>query len=205
MKKSLNLNGAKILKAVIVLLIVVMITGILVSSTIAKYTTSFTGSDTARVAKFSVSATGITAGAVDLFETSYGSTSVVTSSDTDNVVAPGTAGSVSISFTNDSEVPIALSGATLSETNLDSIPIVYSLDNVTYYAAGNSTLNSALSSALSGTLAAGASMGSPVVVYWKWVFYVDASGDATDTALGLDGTAEVTTTIEVTATQVASA
>jgi len=203
MKKSLNLNGAKILKIAVVLLIMTMITGILVSNTVAKYTTSFTGSDTARVAKFSVSATGITAGAVDLFQTSYGSSSVVTS--TDNVVAPGTAGSISISFTNNSEVPIALSGATLSETNIGSIPIVYSLDNVTYYAAGNSTLNSALSSAISGTLAAGASMGSPVVVYWKWVFYVDASGDVADTALGLAGTAQVTTTVAVTATQVASA
>lgn len=205
MKRNLNLNGTKVLKIAVVLLIMTMITGILVSNTVAKYTTSFTGSDTARVAKFSVSATGITAGSVALFATSYGTTSVVTSSGSDNVIAPGTAGQISISFTNDSEVPVALSGATLSETNVGSIPIVYSVDGTNYYAAGNSTLNSALSSAISGTLAAGASMGSPVVVYWKWVFYVDAAGDTADTTLGLAGTAEVETTIAVTASQVQSA
>lgn len=204
MKRNLNLNGTKVLKIAVVLLIMTMITGILVSNTVAKYTTSFTGSDTARVAKFSVSATGITTGSVALFATSYGSTAVVNGG-TDKVIAPGTTGSITIKFTNNSEVPVALSGVTLSETNADSIPIVYSVDGTNYYAAG-STLDAALSAALgTATIAVGASSSS-VNVNWKWVFYVNAAGDTADTAFGVDETpATVTTTIAVTASQVQSA
>jgi hypothetical protein len=204
MKRNLNLNGTKVLKIAVVLLIMTMITGILVSNTVAKYTTSFTGSDTARVAKFSVSATGITTGSVALFATSYGSTAVVNGG-TDKVIAPGTTGSIIIKFTNNSEVPVALSGVTLSETNADSIPIVYSVDGTNYYAAGPN-LNAALSAALgTATIAVGASSSS-VNLNWKWVFYVDAAGDTADTAFGVDTTpATVTTTIAVTASQVQSA
>lgn len=199
MEKKQRINGNKVLKIAVVLLIMTLLTGVLVSNTIAKYTTSFSGSDTARVAKFEVTATGINAGSVDLFAFTYGST--VTS--TENVVAPGASGNIQLVFENLSEVSVAVSSLTLTETNVGGVPIVYSVDGTNFYAAGNATLNTALATVLAQNLAPGAST-TAVNVYWKWVFYTDATQDSADTALGLDGTAQVTVTVSVKADQIAA-
>ena len=199
MEKKIKLNGNKVLKIAVVLLITAMLTGVLVSNTLAKYTTSFSGSDTARVAKFEVTSTGFNEGAVDLFDFTYGS--AVTS--TENVLAPGTSGSIELVFANASEVSIAVSSLTLSETNAAGVPIEYSVDNTNFYAAGDAALDSALASVLSETLAPGEST-SAVSVYWRWVFSSGAAQDAADTALGLAGTAQVTVTLSVKADQVAA-
>jgi len=199
MEKKIKLNGNKVLKIAVVLLITAMLTGVLVSNTLAKYTTSFSGSDTARVARFEVTTTGFNEGAVDLFDFTYGS--AVTS--TENVLAPGTSGSIELVFANASEVSVAVSSLTLSETNAAGVPIEYSVDNTNFYAAGDAALDSALASVLSETLAPGEST-SAVSVYWRWVFSSGAAQDAADTALGLAGTAQVTVTLSVKADQVAA-
>lgn len=199
MEKKIKLNGNKVFKIAVVLLITAMLTGVLVSNTLAKYTTSFSGSDTARVARFEVTSTGFNEGAVDLFDFTYGTS--VTS--TENVLAPGTSGSIELVFDNASEVSVAVSSLTLSETNAAGVPIEYSVDNTNFYAAGAAALDSALASVLSETLAPGEST-SAVSVYWRWVFSSGAAQDAADTALGLAGTAQVTVTLSVKADQVAA-
>lgn len=73
----------------------------LVSNTLAKYTTSDTGTDTARVAKWGVDV--VVNGAT--FATAYDGT--VESQTTDKVVAPGTAGNfASITVTGEPEVSV---------------------------------------------------------------------------------------------------
>ena len=59
----------KLVKIFLISLLIVMVGLILVSGTYAKYTTTFTGSDTATVAKFKVSS-NTTAGTFDLFKKS---------------------------------------------------------------------------------------------------------------------------------------
>lgn len=199
MEKKIRFNGNKVLKMAVVLLIVAMLTGVLVSNTLAKFTTSFNGSDTARVAKFEVTTTGFNEGSVDLFDFAYGSAV----SSTEKVIAPGTSGSIELVFANASEVSVAVSSLTLFETNVAGVPIQYSVDNTNFYDAGDVALDSALASVLNQTLAPGAST-SAVSVYWRWVFSNGAASDEFDTALGSDGTAEVTVTLSVKADQVAA-
>lgn len=72
------------------LLVAVLLTTCAISGTFAKYVTSDSSTDKARVAKWGVS---VVASGDDLFNTEYTDTTnglTVQSSDTDNVVAPGT-------------------------------------------------------------------------------------------------------------------
>ncbi len=72
------------------LLVAVLLTTCAISGTFAKYVTSDSSTDTARVAKWGVS---VVASGDDLFNTTYTDTTnglTVKSSDTDKVVAPGT-------------------------------------------------------------------------------------------------------------------
>lgn len=90
MKKNTMLRIAS------VLLVAVMMTTCAISGTFAKYVTSGTSQDEARVAKWGVEVTGY----ADMFKTEYDkndagftlSAKSVVSSDTDKLLAPGTAG-----------------------------------------------------------------------------------------------------------------
>lgn len=97
------------------LLIAVLLTTSIISGTLAKYTTSGSSTDTARVAKFGVTVTGTG----DAFKTSYAThdttyTGDVTVSSTDRVVAPGTSGS--------------LGGFTISGTPEVAVRVTYALN-----------------------------------------------------------------------------
>ena len=90
----------KTMRIASLLLVAVLMTTCIISGTYAKYVTSGTTSDTARVAKFGVTVTAEST----LFKTEYDvedgeyageGTLSVKSSDTDKVVAPGTAGNIS--------------------------------------------------------------------------------------------------------------
>ena len=76
-----------------VLLVAVLLSTCAIAGTYAKYTTSQTGSDSARVAKWGVN---INAGGAMFATSEAGSTvtKTVLSSDTDNVVAPGMTGNM---------------------------------------------------------------------------------------------------------------
>lgn len=76
-----------------VLLVAVLLTTCAISGTYAKYVTSATSSDSARVAYWGFS--GTTFSIEDLFSTTYTN---VKSNDTDDVIAPGTDGSATFSF-----------------------------------------------------------------------------------------------------------
>ncbi|MBR6564758.1 MAG: hypothetical protein IKK71_04915 [Clostridia bacterium] len=113
-----------------VLLVVVLLTTSVISGTFAKYVTSDTGSDTARVADWGVYAT-VTGNAFkteyDRTDTSYTNTSTtVVSSTDDKLVAPGTNGTFGgLALTGSPEVAtrvsfdgtvVDLTGWTLSDT-----------------------------------------------------------------------------------------
>ena len=96
----------KLVKVFLIALLIVMVGLILVSGTYAKYTTTFTGSDTATVAKFKVSS-NTTAGTFDLFKTAKEVDGTTADAEVVNgKVAPGTGGKFDIQLTNDSEVKV---------------------------------------------------------------------------------------------------
>ena len=188
----------KTMKMISITLLIVMIALILVSGTYAKYTSSATGSDSARVAKwaFNVGGTDIASNTFkfDLFKTIKDSDgneeNDVVSANGDKVIAPGTSGSFDISLENKSEVS-AKYGIVYTVTNEKNIPIKFSTDgqiwstDLAEVVADNETTKIA---AKNGT--------KTINIQWKWEF------DGDDTQLGKDGTATVTVKADVTATQI---
>ena len=83
----------KFMRAASGLLVAVLLTTCVISGTFAKYTTSSTGTDSARVAKWGFETASV--GLNDLFKTAYDQT---VQSDT-KVIAPGTKGEAKFSFT----------------------------------------------------------------------------------------------------------
>lgn len=95
------------------LLVAVLLTSSVISGTFAKYVTSETGTDTARVAKFGVkiTANGETfAKEYATHDTNYAGTIVKSVVSTDKVVAPGTSGAMaSMTLSGNPEVAIKVS------------------------------------------------------------------------------------------------
>ncbi|MEE0094948.1 MAG: hypothetical protein UEU47_00675 [Oscillospiraceae bacterium] len=83
----------KIMRLASALLVLTLMTTCAISSTFAKYTTSTTGGDKARVAYWGFDQGASTT--IDLFKTNYQN---VKSANTDDVVAPGTSGSAPFAF-----------------------------------------------------------------------------------------------------------
>ena len=197
----------KTMKMISITLLIVMIALILVSGTYAKYTSSATGSDSARVAKwaFNVGGTDIASNTFkfDLFKTIKDSDgneeNDVVSANGDKVIAPGTSGSFDISLENKSEVS-AKYGIKFTVTNTKSIPIQFSTD-------GNTWTDSLTNIAADDTKTKLAPNGTKTItVQWKWAYEdtnedTKETTDAKDLALGTAGTATITVSAEVTATQ----
>ena len=155
----------KLVKIFLISLLIVMVGLILVSGTYAKYTTKFTGSDTATVAKFKVSS-NTTAETFDLFKTAKEVDGTTADAEVVNgKVAPGTGGKFDIQLTNDSEVKVHYA-ISLKETNESNIPIEYSLDGTTYVTAANFASVSADDLAIGSTT----QQTKTVSVYWRWAF-----------------------------------
>lgn len=174
-----------------------------IAGTYAKYTSQITGSDTATVAKWKwtinnsvIDSAEDTTYTFNLFDTIKDSDG--TSSETDvasGKIAPGTSGSFDIDITNDSEVNATYAIA-FTEANANNVPIEYSTDGTTWVSSVNSMDVSTTN------IAMGASSAKKTV-YWRWVYYEDADGDATDTELGFAAntsaaTVQVTATVTVT-------
>ena len=176
----------KLVKIFLISLLIVMVGLILVSGTYAKYTTKFTGSDTATVAKFKVSS-NTTAETFDLFKTAKEVDGTTADAEVVNgKVAPGTGGKFDIQLTNDSEVKVHYA-ISLKETNESNIPIEYSLDGTTYVTAANFASVSADDLAIGSTT----QQTKTVSVYWRWAFegkdstnYTTTQTDTTDYTLG---------------------
>lgn len=192
----------KMMRAALAFLVVTMLTMSIVSGTFAKYVTSGSASDSARVAKFGVevSASG------NLYSTTYakgdntseGATLSVESSDTTNVVAPGTKSSgdgLKISVTGTPEVAVNIDfDVTATDIFLnDYYPVKYTLTKGGTALVTNGTL-AAVKTALEGALvskeyAAKSALDTTIgdlELTWEWDF--DDAGEGTydeqDTLLG---------------------
>lgn len=189
----------KTMKMISITLLLVMIALVLVSGTYAKYTSTATGSDSARVAKwaFKVGDTDITSNTFtfDLFKTIKDEDGTSDEDDVTGtkVIAPGTSGSFAIVLKNESEVS-AKYGIKYTVTNDNEIPVQFSTDGITW---SNSLTNVEASDTL--TKLAAKTGTETITVQWKWAY--DGT-DAKDLELGKDGTATISVSAEVTATQV---
>jgi len=218
------------------LLMAVVMTAYSVSGTYAKYTSTFTGSDSARVAKWAFKIGDITdtsaenAGTTftfDLFKTindtkdgnketdvKDGQANLAEGATGENIIAPGTQGSFTVALQNLSEVTAKYS-LELTETNAGNVPIEYSIDNgATWIIAtevdGVRTI--AFTGITDETLIMNAGADTTKTIQWRWAFegkdsenYTtgdNAQTDATDTTLGIGGTATVTVDAKVIVTQV---
>lgn len=181
---------------VVLLLAIVAIASYFVSGTYAKYTRAVSGSDTVKVAKFSVDASGLNKeqnATIDLFDTVK---EADLSANEENVlagkIAPGTGGEFTTTLTNKSEVDVK-AVITLKETsNTSNVPVEYSLDKTTWKSAKDITKEVELDYV--GKTSATTS--SDVTIYWRWAF---EGTDTADTALG-EATTAPTVTTQVTAT-----
>lgn len=206
-----------------VLMIAVLITTCVISATFAKYTTSTTGNDNARVAYW-----GFEAPATfdfELFANEYDGT--VVSADDENVVAPGTAKSASFAFLY---TPYAANSAITAP----EVDYVFTVDcaatgeygaldrNTNFYwtldGAGNYQTVAELIAAVellageadgsaeygAGDLPTAFTAGSSHTIGWAWNFGTgDVAADEADTIMGnADALDNVTITITITATQI---
>ena len=185
------------------LLIAVLATTCVISGTFAKYTSDFTGSSTARVAKWAftinegeMNATGNFN--FNLFEsvTAAGNNDEnVKDGVSENIIAPGTSGSFQITLVNKSEVT-ATYKVQLSETNAAGIPIEYSTNGSNWFSLED------FNDAQTATEIAMTNGQAIVTVHWRWAFNTSDDQNGKDTTLGWNGTATVKTTATITVTQV---
>lgn len=206
----------KTMKMILITLLIAMIALVLVSGTYAKYTSSASGSDTARVAKWSfiVGGNDIVAEntfTFDLFKTikdtdGKDETDVV-SANADRVIAPGTSGSFDLVLENKSETSAKYS-VTYTVTNTESIPVQFSVngtdwkDNIEELNISTSATDTKLD-ANNGT--------KTITIQWRWA-YENTKENATteekkatdekDMTLGKVGTAKLIVQADVTATQI---
>lgn len=194
-----------------VLLVAVLLSTCAIAGTYAKYVSTYTGDDTARVAVWAFEMDGekIVQNKFDfnLFDTVTnvnGSEETNVSEGTDEtIIAPGTAGSFAIKLKNASEVT-AKYKVTFTAENRNGIPIEYSLSNdqnATWY-KDVSELNMDEYTQLDIDETA-----DTITVYWRWTFAnpqdgTDDETDDYDTTLGEGGTAEVTVTATVNVEQI---
>lgn len=192
----------KTMKMILITLLIAMIALVLVSGTYAKYTSSASGSDTARVAKwsFNVGENDIVAKdtfTFDLFktitDTDEKTETDVVSANADKVIAPGTSGSFDLVLENKSETS-AKYGITYTVTNTASIPVQFSVNGKDW----TDNLANVVESDTDTKLAANNGT-KTITIQWKWAYDGD---DTTDVNLGKVGTAKLIVQADVTATQI---
>ena len=197
-----------------ILLVCVLLTTSVISGTFAKYTSTATASDTARVAKWSIEVNGTDIAVnnptitFDLFntvlDTNGGQKERNVAEGTDEtIIAPGTKGSFELKIENSSEVT-AKYAVDFSVTNVSGIPIQYSLDNSEWKMTIDDIDVTETQINMDET--------KTVKVYWKWAFESDnVSGnqqsDPIDTTLGIKAddmqtNPSITVSATITATQV---
>jgi len=207
-----------------VLLIMTLLSTSVISGTFAKYVSTASGEDKARVAKWdieytdninsqTVDITGNDTISFDLFNTIYevdASTAeehVAKGSDV-MIIAPGTGGKFVLTVTNNSEVDARIK-LDLAES-AHSLPIEYSLDGSTYYANFVDINNT--NAAIDLKYIAGGTNTKDITVFWRWAFvgsestnYTSSQTDETDTAAGVaaqDADQTITITAKITAEQI---
>ena len=191
-------------RLVAVALLLAVIGLVLISSTYAKYTSTIAGSDTAIVAKWSVSA-GDAFKTFDLFTTVKDSNGTDTEDDVKaDRIAPGTSGAFTVALKNDSEVT-ANYAITVEQENTE-VPIKYSIDGQHWYKATElATVNSALGGTLAFTGSSKITEDTPVskdiTISWKWDYSESDAQDSKDKALAEAASSSTDVTASVVFTQ----
>ena len=225
MKKNVMMRVAS------VMLVLVLLTSSVISGTFAKYVTSGTSQDTARVAHWGVEITGT----ADIFSDKYNkdealyslSAESVVSNNGENVVAPGTKGTIAdITLKGTPEVAARIEHKVskiefkdwLVDTNTDGTPDTFYCP--LSFTIGTKVINGAdffgneagLINEITGAVAArmdvapnsnlAGSTAEDLVVSWSWPYYVSDLYDQYDTYLGdrAAGGYPSTVTISVTTT-----
>ena len=197
-------RSSTMVRLVAVLAVLMMFTMCFVGGTFAKYTSSATGSDTATVAKWDIRVNGSEIATSDTFTFDLFQTitdSDLTSAENDiapadgSIIAPGTSGKFSIAIQNLSQVN-AEYAIDYTVTNAGNIPVEFST-NGTNWTTDIDELDVNDVAIRLGT-------DTTVTVQWRWRFEDSnvEQGDIIDTNLGKVGTATLTVSAKVTATQV---
>ena len=221
------------LKIAAILMVAVLLTTCAISSTFAKYVTTgaATGNEVGRVAKWDVE---IVSNVDGLFADKYENGAVNASGDdvvsvsTDNVVAPGTANSASLTATLNGQPEVAFRLTTVATVSLSGwmvdldgtgegeaiyyCPLVVKVNGTAVEAGANAAafaanIKSAIETAATKDFAAGTELDDEVVgvtVEWAWDFDANGAGtnDAKDTILGEAGSSTISIAIQQTATQI---
>ena len=204
----------KFFKIASLMVMLCLVTTCAIGTTFAKYVTNAEAEDYARVAKFGVK---INIAGDDLLKTEYatdntakyaGSVSVKSSSDTENVVAPGTKGSAEFSISGTPEVAVQIDIVFALAQNPDIVLPAGSVDGQTedYYPVvftlkqledANGDIAEANQVLAQGTLAdiqdylddysgeqyaPNTNLKSVFELSWEWVY--ESGNDAEDTLLG---------------------
>lgn len=174
-------RSSMMVRLVAVLAVVMMFTMCFIGGTFAKYTSSASGSDSARVAKwsFEVNDTEIattqtfTFNLFDTIKDSNGTDGETDMSPVDgSIIAPGTQGSFQIKLVNLSEVN-ATYAIDYTVTNTNSIPVKFSVDGGTNWTEDLADVTATNIAHTNGT--------ATITVQWKWDF---EGNNVRDTALG---------------------
>lgn len=215
------MKKTKLMRAALLLLVLTLITSCFVGGTFAKYTTSKTGSDTARVAKWGVTVTatgGTFAKEYDLSETIK---TVISAKD--KVVAPGTSGkmaAVTLSGTPEVAVNVKCKGAfattgwTIKVDGTDTyycpleITVGATVIKGTDYIGRQSDFEKDVNDAIGkyskdyeANTVLSDKAGDSLAVSWEWAF--EGNDDVKDTELGNLTTAPtVTLAVTTTVTQI---
>lgn len=198
----------------------VLIATCFVSSAWAKYTSTVSATDTARVAKWEVS---MVAGAdevmnstkLTLFDTTFKNIKkeTINTDGTTKLIAPGSTGQFSFVVNSSSQVSVQFD-FDADVTNANNIPLKWTVklgDEVVY--SNGDDLETGIKNAnvlykanttdddITGyKTVTGA---QTITIIWNWAYEVDDAGNTADTGLGTAGSATCTVKLSMTATQVA--
>ena len=198
----------KLFIAGIVTVFVALLSLTLVSSTLAKYTSQVSGTDTATVAKWKWNYTGTNVSETEKFD--LFNTIIDTDTDAEeedvkaNLIAPGTKGSFTFSLQNLSDVNATYSVTFSSELvgGTGYLPIKFTLKQGSTELASDYDL-SAFNTKIQNVAADMNSAAQQYTVEWEWVF--ESGNDTADTNLGelaAAGEVKYQVAILVTMTQV---
>ena len=207
MKKNVMMRVAS------ALLVAVLMTTCAISGTFAKYTTTDSATDVARVAYWGVT---VNATGDDAFATNYNNTAdaagvkVVSSvqddpatpgvNEAENVLAPGTNGNLGgITIGGQPEVMVDIvvtANLTLTNWEIDGVeycPIVFTVGGneikidgttITTVAELEAAVEKVFTDLSADDVAANTNLGATVSVDWRWDFHTSDDNDVKDTALG---------------------
>ena len=185
-------------KLAALLLVMCLISAALISGTLAKYSDTYAGEDTALVAKWKVTGTGDgfnTSGSaltLDLFQHAYDQ-NVTTSDGGVYIIAPGVGGEFTVQFDNDSDVAAEVDFDIATTGSAVGVPITYWLDT-SVASLSAIQLAGELNTAFT-TVPINDNVST--VVHWAWAFNGD---DVVDTAFGTSSAAIDRTTYGLTIT-----